>query len=105
VRASSLRASVQRRGGWSVIHETSLSDLVRQTANHKKSPPRTAPSCIVGEQLKHKWSPQQIAGWLKTTQPDDPEMQVSHGTIYRTLFIESPVACARSSLHICGLGG
>jgi IS30 family transposase len=44
---------------------------------------------IVAEQLKQKWSPQQIAGWLKTTYPDDPEMQVSHETIYRTLFIQS----------------
>jgi len=44
---------------------------------------------IVGEQLKQKWSPQQIAGWLKSTYPDDPEMQVSHETIYRTLFIQS----------------
>jgi len=44
---------------------------------------------IVAEQLKQKWSPQQIAGWLKTTYPNDPEMQVSHETIYRTLFIQS----------------
>ena len=44
---------------------------------------------IVGEKLKQRWSPQQIAGWLKTTYPDDPEMQVSHETIYRTLFIQS----------------
>jgi IS30 family transposase len=45
---------------------------------------------IVGEKLKQQqWSPQQIAGWLKTTYPDDPEMQVSHETIYRTLFIQS----------------
>ena len=51
---------------------------------------------IVAEQLKQKWSPQQIAGWLKTTHPDDPEMQVSHETIYRTLFIQSPVRCARN---------
>ena len=44
---------------------------------------------IVGEKLKQEWSPQQIAGWLKTTYPNDPEMQVSHETIYRTLFIQS----------------
>ncbi len=42
-------------------------------------------SAIVGEKLKQRWSPQQIAGWLKTIHPDDPEMQVSHETIYRTL--------------------
>jgi len=44
---------------------------------------------IVAEKLRQRWSPQQIAGWLKTTYPDVPEMQVSHETIYRTLFIQS----------------
>jgi len=44
---------------------------------------------IVAEKLRRRWSPQQIAGWLKSTDPDDPEMQVSHETIYRTLFIQS----------------
>ena len=46
-------------------------------------------SAIVGEKLKQRWSPQQIAGWLRTTYPDEPEMQVSHETIYRTLFVQS----------------
>jgi IS30 family transposase len=46
---------------------------------------RPALRAIVGEQLKQKWSPEQIAGWLKATYPHDPEMQVSHETIYRTL--------------------
>jgi IS30 family transposase len=46
-------------------------------------------NAIVGEKLKQRWSPQQIAGWLKTIHPDDPEMQVSHETIYRTLFVQS----------------
>ena len=44
---------------------------------------------------QQQWSPQQIAGWLKTTYPDDPEMQVSHETIYRTLFIQSRGALRR----------
>lgn len=44
---------------------------------------------IVAAKLAEQWSPQQIAGWLKTTFPDDAEMQVSHETIYRTLFIQS----------------
>ena len=51
---------------------------------------RPALRAIVGEKLKQQqWSPQQIAGWLKTTYPDNLEMQVSHETIYRTLFIQS----------------
>jgi IS30 family transposase len=49
-------------------------------------------ACDVGEMLADRWSPEQVAGWLKTTYPDDPEMQVSHETIYRTLFIQSRVA-------------
>jgi IS30 family transposase len=45
---------------------------------------------MVAEKLQQEqWSPEQIAGWLKATFPNDPEMQVSHETIYRTLFIQS----------------
>ena len=44
---------------------------------------------IVEEKLRRRWSPEQIAGWLKISHPDDPEMQVSHESIYRTLFVQS----------------
>src|SRR5678816_3271007 len=36
----------------------------------------------VAEKLDADWSPQQISGWLKRTHPKDPDMQVSHETIY-----------------------
>jgi len=39
--------------------------------------------------LKLEWSPQQIAGWLKREYPGNEEMQVSHETIYQTLFIQA----------------
>ena len=44
---------------------------------------------IVAAKLQRLWSPQQIAGWLKLTYPDGPEMHVSHESIYRTLFVQS----------------
>ena len=44
---------------------------------------------IVAEKLKFEWSPDQIAGWLKSTYPDDENYQVSHETIYKTLFIQA----------------
>ena len=44
---------------------------------------------IVEEKLQQRWSPQQIAGWLKLTYPNTPEMQVSHESIYRTLYVQS----------------
>jgi IS30 family transposase len=46
-------------------------------------------SRVVEVKLKRKWSPQQIAGWLKRENPDDEHNQVSHETIYRSLFIQT----------------
>ena len=43
----------------------------------------------VASKLRLEWSPQQIAGWLKHTYPDDEANQVSHETIYRSLFIQA----------------
>lgn len=39
--------------------------------------------------LKVNWSPEQIAGWLKRTHPGEESKQVSHETIYRSLFIQA----------------
>src|SRR3984893_12094032 len=39
--------------------------------------------------LRRRWSPEQIAGWLKRTYPGEPQNQVSHETIYRSLFIQT----------------
>lgn len=43
----------------------------------------------VSAKLRRKWSPEQIAGWLKRANPGEPENQVSHETIYRSLFIQA----------------
>lgn len=44
---------------------------------------------IVATKLQMMWSPEQIAGWLKRTYPDGEKDQVSHETIYRSLFIQA----------------
>src|ERR1700754_4724551 len=41
----------------------------------------------VAQKLALQWSPEQIAGWLKRQYPGDPDMQISHEAIYRSLFI------------------
>ncbi len=43
----------------------------------------------VARKLKLNWSPEQIAGWLKRTHPEDGSYQVSHETIYRSLFVQA----------------
>jgi IS30 family transposase len=50
---------------------------------------------LVEEKLAEDWSPQQIAGWLVAEFPDDPELRVSHETIYLTLFVQSRGALRR----------
>ncbi len=44
---------------------------------------------IVVTKLRLQWSPEQISGWLKEEYPDALEMQISHETIYRSLFIQA----------------
>ena len=46
-------------------------------------------SRTVAAKLRLQWSPQQIAGWLKREYPEDESHQVSHETIYRSLFIQA----------------
>jgi IS30 family transposase len=50
--------------------------------------------------LELRWSPQQIAAWLKLAYPDDPEMRVSHETIYLSLFVQARGAL-RKDLFRC----
>jgi IS30 family transposase len=43
----------------------------------------------VEAKLRLRWSPQQISAFLKVEYAQDPEMQVSHETIYLSLFVQS----------------
>jgi IS30 family transposase len=43
---------------------------------------------VVVRKLGLNWSPEQIAGWLKRAHPGD-RSQVSHETIYRSLFVQA----------------
>jgi len=50
---------------------------------------------VVAAKLAEDWSPEQIAGWLKTRFPQDQTMRVSHETIYLSLFIQARGALKR----------
>jgi len=43
----------------------------------------------VAAKLERNWSPEQIAGWLKRTYPGTEARQVSHETIYRSLYVQA----------------
>ena len=58
----------------------------------RRPKPRKLASALLADQvtewLGKWWSPQEIARRLRIEHPDDPMMQVSHETIYKTLFVQ-----------------
>src|SRR5262249_53599875 len=60
---------------------------IRRMRRPKPSKLATCPrlGAVVEAKLELRWSPQQISGWLVETFPFDPEMRVSHETIYLSL--------------------
>jgi len=56
-------------------------------------------ACIVASKLQLQWSPEQIAGWLKHTFQGSEDYQVSHETIYRSLFTQARGALKKELLE------
>ena len=54
---------------------------------------------IVERKLRLDWSPEQISGWLKRSFPDDESLQVSHETLYRSLFVQARGALKKELLQ------
>jgi transposase, IS30 family len=49
----------------------------------------------VQDKLESRWSPEQISAMLKAEFPGDPEMRVSHETIYQSLYVQGRGALRR----------
>ena len=73
------RANLADKAAWDRAQRPKVCKLVKQKGLAR----------IVARKLQLEWSPQQIAGWLKRTYPDDENHQVSHETIYRSLYIQA----------------
>ena len=71
----------------------------RRGAEAGRKPPKLVRSPRLRAEVEHRlgerWSPQQIAARLRIDFPDDPEMRVSHETIYQSLFVQSRGALRR----------
>ena len=59
---------------------------------------------LVIERLEQDHSPQQISGWLRLSYPDNDQMQVSHETIYRALYVQARGCCDANLPGICERG-
>lgn len=73
------RASRAEEAAWDRAHRPKACKLATHTILRNN----------VARKLRANWSPEQIAGWLKRAYPGDEDNQVSHETIYRSLFIQA----------------
>jgi IS30 family transposase len=94
------------RGGWDAksLYRASMAQA-RSEARARRPKTGKLAGCpaLRGEVeglLAMKYSPQQIAGVLAVSYPDRPEMQVSHETIYRALYVQGRGELRRE-LHRC----
>ena len=89
---------VKRNGGRRRYRARSAEAAAWRRARRPK-PSKLAASArlraLVSEKLRRNWSPEQISAWLRRAYGDDPGMQVSHETIYLSLFIQSRGALRR----------
>ena len=99
---STISREITRNGEW----ESYRASEADQAAWDRARRPKTCKlvqnrklARIVAAKLQRAWAPEQIAGWLKRTYSDDENYQVSHETIYRSLFIQARGALKKALLQ------
>ena len=89
---STISREIKRNGGQECYRasqaDQSAWDRGRRPKTGKLAQNRALARIVAGK-LQRRWSPEQVAGWLKRTYPDDTSLQVSPETIYRSLFIQA----------------
>jgi len=89
---STISREINRNGGLK-CYRASQADQAAWDRAHRPKPCKLAGNPmlrqIVARKLRSNWSPEQIAGWLKREYPGNESNQVSHETIYRSLFIQA----------------
>ena len=90
--ASTISREVKRNGGCEAYRAV-RSDQAAWDRAHRPKLCKLACNPVlsrtVSQKLQLNWSPEQIAGWLKRKYCGEEHNQVSHETIYRSLFIQA----------------
>jgi len=99
---STISREITRNGGED-LYRANWADQAAWDRAHRPKTCRLAENRtlaqIVAGKLQLLWSPEQIAGWLKLTYPDDENYHVSHETIYRSLYIQARGALKKELLQ------
>jgi IS30 family transposase len=89
---STVSREIKRNGGQECYRASQADQATWDRASRPKTcklVENRALARVVAGRLQLQWSPEQIAGWLKRSYPGDESFQVSHETIYRSLFIQA----------------
>jgi IS30 family transposase len=95
---STVSREVQGNGGRRGYRASRADDAAWDRARRPKLASNRALARLVAGRLKLQWSPEEIAAWLRRTYPHDENRQVSHETIYKTLFIQARGALKKELL-------
>ncbi|MGT2460189.1 IS30 family transposase (plasmid) [Cupriavidus basilensis] len=99
---STISREVRRNGGRQCYRASQADQLAWERARRPKACKlvrnRTLAQ-VVASKLRLQWSPEQIAGWLKHVYAVNKDYQVSHETIYRSLYIQARGALKRELLE------
>ena len=90
--ASTISREVARNGGRQAYRAAAADKAAWERAERPKICALASSERLreaVAGKLQEDWSPQQIAGWLRDTHENDRTMQVSHETIYKSLFVQA----------------
>jgi hypothetical protein len=90
--ASTVSREISRNGGYDRYRASQAEETAWVRARRPKRCKRAANPHLretVARKLRGNWSPEQIAGWLKSAHPGDEANRVSHETIYRSLFVQA----------------
>ena len=99
--ASTVSREISRNGGYDGYRAALADDQAWARARRPKLCKLATNPWLrraVAKKLRSNWAPEQVAGWLKRSHPDDESYSVSHETIYRSLFVQARGALKKELL-------
>ncbi|MGQ0841240.1 IS30 family transposase [Actinokineospora sp.] len=89
---SAVAREIDNNGGrrdYRAVDAQSRADVNRRRPRARKLESSARLHDAVNEGLCQRWSPRQISRRIRDEHPDDPEMRVSHETIYECLYLQA----------------
>lgn len=99
---STVSREIRRNDGWRRYRANKADQAAWERAKRPKTcklVENPALARVVTSKLQLQWSPEQIAGWLKYAYQGNEPFQVSHETIYKSLYIQARGALKRELLQ------